>query len=510
MYTVRFQLELSGSEKRFLSKSFFYANQMHNQLVRYAINRLNALFHDKEYVGARKAYGEAEYSKKKVSELSASEKKKKKELSNIMCMKQKEYNLMKTSLCKFVSKEQKKYKNYINSHQAQAEADAVYKGVEKVLFEDGRHLHYRRYNSFDCIKQKCAATGVRLLRWDTICFMKHYYKVRVPKNEYIQNIISSVDLKEDVVYSFLKRIEFNSGFKYYVVITLRGDAPKRIKLSKDGGHRTGVDFGTSTIATVSNNEVHLEELAPESAKYEKEIHHKQNLVDASMRKHNPENYNKNGTIKKGKHKWKTTRRCRRLKRQIRVLYRKQSAYIKTSHHTFINRVVQNTSEFILEPMNFKALQKKSKKTKRQDKAVSIKQKDGSSKMVRKYKRKKRYGHSIKNRSPGLMQADLKSKATQYGIPYYEIDIHLYRASQLHHDTGEYIKPTLSERFKTIEGHKVQRDLYSAFLICHTDDTLTAPNFKACHFDFPHFVKMQDTLILNMKKCGHTMKHCFGF
>ena len=142
MYTVRFQLELSGSEKRFLSKSFFYANQMHNQLVRYATNCLNALFHDKEYVGVRKAYGEAEFSKKKVSELSASEKKKKKELSNIMCIKQKEYNLTKTSLCKFVSKEQKKYKNYINSHQAQAEAEAVYKGVEKVLFEDGRHLHY--------------------------------------------------------------------------------------------------------------------------------------------------------------------------------------------------------------------------------------------------------------------------------------------------------------------------------------------------------------------------------
>ena len=43
MYTVRFQLELSGSEKRFLSKSFFYANQMHNQLVRYATNRLKVM-----------------------------------------------------------------------------------------------------------------------------------------------------------------------------------------------------------------------------------------------------------------------------------------------------------------------------------------------------------------------------------------------------------------------------------------------------------------------------------
>ena len=161
-------------------------------------------------------------------------------------------------------------------------------------------------------------------------------------------------------------------------------------------------------------------------------------------------------------------------------------------------------------MNFKALQKKSKKTKRRDEATPVKQKDGSSKMVCKYKRKKRYGHSIKNRSSGLMQADLKLKATQYGIPYYEIDIHQYRASQLHHDTGEYIKPALNERFKTIEGHQVQRDLYSAFLICHTDDTLTAPDFKACHLDFPHFVEMQDTLILNMKKCGRTMKSCFGF
>ena len=510
MYTVRFQLELSKSKKRFLSKSFFYANQMHNQLVRHATNRLSALFHDKEYMDARKAYGEAEFSKKKGSKLSASEKKKKKELSDIMNNRQKEYGLVKGALYKFVSMEQKKYKNYINSHQAQAEADAVYKGIEKVLFEDGHHLHYRRYNDFDCIKQKCAATGVRLPRWDTICFMKHYFKVRIPEDRYIQDILSSVDLKEDVVYSFLKRIEFNSGFKYYVVITLRGDAPKRIRLSEDGGHRTGVDFGTSTIATVSNNEVHLEELAPESDRYEKTIRHKQNLVDVSMRKHNPDNYNKNGTVKKGKHKWKTTRRCRRLKRQIRVLYRKQSAYIKTSHHTFINKVVRNASEFILEPMDFKALQKKSKKTERQDEAVSVKQKDGSSKMVCKYKRKKRYGHSIKNRSPGLMQADLKSKATQYGIPYYEIDIHQYRASQLHHDTGEYIKPALSERFKTIEGHRVQRDLYSAFLICHTDDTLTAPDFKACHLDFPHFVKMQDTLILNMKKCGHTMKSCFGF
>ena len=82
MYTVRFQLELNPSEKRFLSKSFFYANQIHNQIVCHATNRLNALFHDKEYLEARKAYGEAGFSKKEADGLSASEKKKK----NTICL----------------------------------------------------------------------------------------------------------------------------------------------------------------------------------------------------------------------------------------------------------------------------------------------------------------------------------------------------------------------------------------------------------------------------------------
>lgn len=105
MYTVRFQLELSISEKRFLSKSFFYANQMHNQIVCHATNSLNALFRDKEYLKARKAYGEAGFSKKKTDELSASEKKMKQKLSAIMNSKQKEYKLTKGALYKFVSKE---------------------------------------------------------------------------------------------------------------------------------------------------------------------------------------------------------------------------------------------------------------------------------------------------------------------------------------------------------------------------------------------------------------------
>lgn len=50
-------------------RSLFYTNQMHNQIVHYATNCLKSLFHDKEYLMARKSYGEAGFSKKKADNL---------------------------------------------------------------------------------------------------------------------------------------------------------------------------------------------------------------------------------------------------------------------------------------------------------------------------------------------------------------------------------------------------------------------------------------------------------
>ena len=52
-----------------------------------------------------------------------------------------------------------------------------------------------------------------------------------------------------------------------------------------------------------------------------------------------------------------------------------------------------------------ALAKCSKKTERKAETTYIKQKDGSLKQVRKYKRKKRFGKSISSRSPVLFVVD---------------------------------------------------------------------------------------------------------
>ncbi|MGM9941724.1 MAG: hypothetical protein ACI32N_07010 [Bulleidia sp.] len=62
----------------------------------------------------------------------------------------------------------------------------------------------------------------------------------------------------------------------------------------------------------------------------------------------------------------------------------------------------------------------------------------------------------------------------------------------------------------IDGHEVQRDLYSAFLICNTDDTLASVDFKRCRALFPHFVGMHNELMKHMKESGRSMRSCFGF
>ena len=510
MYTVRLKLELSQSEERFMTKCFFFMNNIHNKVVSHAQNRINALFRDADYMSARREYGESGFAKKKAGQLSSSQKKRKKQLSELMKNKQIEYGLRQTDLERFAKVLHAKYAKFVSSQQVQAEAKAVYSGVAKVLFGDGIHLHFKPVNHFDCIKQKCTTNGVKIIDWKTVKFMNHIYQIAgLPDTEYMKAVRAQTVLYADVVYTSLKRIEFNTGFHYYVIITLRGEAPKKFQKC-DHENRTGVDFGTSSIAAASNDVLHLEELAPLSERYERQIRHLQNLSDRSMKLHNPENYNPNGTVKKGRHHWKLTKRCRKLKRMIRILYRKQSAYVRDSHRTFLNRLLQESSEFILEPMEFAGLQKKSKNTERSDKESTVRAKDGTAKKIHKFKRKKRYGHSIKNRSPGFMQSELKRKAEQYDIPYFEINRNAYRASQLHHDTGEYIKPELSERFKVIDGHEVQRDLYSAFLICNTSDSLTVPDFDKCNSNFPRFVGMHDTLIENIKKRGISMKQCFGF
>ena len=111
--------------------------------------------------------------------------------------------------------------------------------------------------------------------------------------------------------------------------------------------------------------------------------------------------------------------------------------------------------------------------------IEVKQKDGTVKVIQKYKRKKRFGRSINRRAPARFLLELKRKAEAVGGVYAEVDTKEFKASQYNHVTDAYEKIPLSQREKEIGNRKVQRDLYSAFLIRNADLDFKHPDRERC-------------------------------
>jgi len=103
----------------------------------------------------------------------------------------------------------------------------------------------------------------------------------------------------------------------------------------------------------------------------------------------------------GRRDWKVSKRYIALKAKRKELFRKQAAVRKQSHWLLVNRALSYGTEFHVEKMNFAALAKRSKQTKR-------------SKKTGKILSKKRFGKSLANRAPAMFIEMLRLKVTAVG------------------------------------------------------------------------------------------------
>ena len=264
-------------------------------------------------------------------------------------------------------------------------------------------------------------------------------------------------------------------------ITLEGRA--KSKLRKDGkpkhtcGQGTiGCDIGTQSIAYTSAEEVGLKNLAERGTSIKKREAKEADLLekmDASRHATNPENYNADGTVCKGKKTWVKSKNYKRLQKR----YRNISRIAAENRHLAINEEINYLRSigdvFITEPQNAKALQKRAQKTTVNPKAGRC-------------NRKKRFGKSIKNRCPGYFQAKVKEKFQNTGGKYIEVAKN-FRASQYDHTCDDYIKKELSDRmFNLSDGTRVQRDSYSSFLLYCAVKTGDHINKNKCKKEFKQF------------------------
>lgn len=506
MHTVQLILRPTEYEKAVINKRFHAVSHIHNVCVKHAKKLLVQLDHDSEYQSWRGEYCELLKQKKP----SKSDRVRKLELSKQMSVRRQETGLSKGALQSHIKVCGKRYSKLISSQQVQAEAANVWAGVEKCLFGNGKDIHFKKFMDFDTIGGKSNLNGAR---FDpdtlTVSWLGLELKCYLPKKASGRDyVIASLDHK--ISYCTIKRLMFSNGWRYYLVITLNGDAPCRERKTKTG--IMGIDPGVSTMAAVSDTACILEELAPDADVYEKQIHKLERHMDKSKRISNSDNFNADGTVKKRKDRrpWVFSGNYKRTRRKLKTLYRKKSAYTLHSHRNLCNRLLENADSFVVEKMNYAALAKRTAKTERQDKLTDVVGKDGTVKTVNKFKRKKRFGKSVSRRSPSLFLRELKRKAESAGGTYTEINTQTFKASQYNHVIGKCEKTTLSQRFKLVGNNSVQRDLYSAFLIKNADSSFEYPDRDKCIYEFESFVTIHNEIINSMKESKISMKQCFGF
>ena len=100
------------------------------------------------------------------------------------------------------------------------------------------------------------------------------------------------------------------------------------------------------------------------------------------------------------------------------------------------------------------------------------------------------------------------KLKHQNLELKRIDTYSVKASQLDHTTGEYKKKQLYNRWNIINDKPIQRDLYSAFLIQNTLDTLDTIDVDLCNLKFNNFVKLHDIEIQRLKNLNNKKLNWF--
>lgn len=401
--------------------------------------------------------------------------------------------------------------------------EMAWNSIEGLLFRDAEKVHFYKKDDWATFQGKQAERCIILKRNPDYTFYVKFNKMKFPLivkkddlyiKETLANIVhcmkhrDEMDRRNMALYNLglplistyrvcnnrIVRKIIRGKTRYFVQIVLEGKPVPRRKKDSSLRHtygvgRLGSDVGTQSLGTVDNNNVILENLAERSENtfsHEHKIYLLQRYMDRSQRAMNPQNYDKNGTIKKGKKAWVYSKRYQKARARLKELHRKAAESRKYAHNEEVNRMRTMGNELIIENMNIKGLQKKAKE-------VTINQKTG------KFNRRKRFGKSILRRSPGYFIKQAKYRFETSGGIVKEVNTWTFKASQYDHILDGTSKKKLSMRWHELpDGTKIQRDLYSAFLLYCSGKDLQSPDKALCDAFFERFLELHNRCVEDIK------------
>ncbi len=318
-----------------------------------------------------------------------------------------------------------------------------------MLFGRAKKVRFKVATRFKSVEGKSNATGIRFINNQVL-----WKKLALNPIIDWSNPVIVHGLNSPVKYCRILWRNLNGKRRWFIQLIQSG-----LPYQKPTNYVTqgivGLDINISDVAFVADNKAGLLPFAENVSTFEREIKSLQKKMQRSLKTHNPDNFEpdfdknvgnkivrKKGKVKKGKKQWIKTRNYRRIQAKKSELERRKSSYSKSQNRRLVNEILRHGNVIKTENVSVKGWQK-------------------------------RYGKAISAKSPGFFQSELKRKVENTGGQFIKFSTRNTALSQTH-SSGIRIKKKLSERVHhDVNGFKMHRDLWSAYLARHVyDDSLS--------------------------------------
>lgn len=329
----------------------------------------------------------------------------------------------------------------LHSDIKQVLADNLWNAWSAWLFDGkGKPRFKGRSRGLHSLRGKKNSTGISWLpELQSVRYGGTQYRVHVPKKDaYAREAMRDNDGWRKAKYCAIVRKTIRGKLKYFVQITFAGNPPAKI-VPADKDVSVGIDPSMQNMTLAFTNGVVAKvKTGPGVSNSDKEIRRLQRAMDRSRRANNPQNYNSDGTVKKGTKVWLQSKSYQQLRHTVADILRRKTEARKNDHGRLINLIVQSAGDIRIEKNSWKAMQRN------------------------------RYGKSVGNGAPGEFVERLLNKAERAGSKAVLIEPWKIKPSQQDLLTGNFHKHELWERRIRIDGtnYFVDRDVQASLNVLH--------------------------------------------
>lgn len=366
----------------------------------------------------------------------------------------------------------KHYSCHISSNMANIGIGAPqWVAFQKLFFGDGEEVHFKKYNDTMSIASDGKSGMILKYINGEYCIItragskKMMLPIMAPKTDYekymMKDLLTDKTLLRQI--RIIRKVEKGRD-KYYCQLVI-AKAPF-IKLDDYGYpiHQTGkglvgIAIWRGKICAVSDKETYTAILSPDAEVFDAERKRLSAKLSQIRRENNPDNYNEDGTIKRGiigpdgkrqRLKWNLPPAYDKTKKKLAELHRVHTVNKELTHRKIIYDILAMGDQFVFADMSFA----NEKPEWDEDNPLSNAE----------YKKKKERRRSIQENAPYSFFVKLNQKLVSRNLGEVEKrkvpeDLFWYR-----HDIGASDPELMNDTLIQVAGKNIDQTLYRAFLI----------------------------------------------